>query len=99
MTVFKREIKKRRQHLHRQFDGNKLHPVKGFAFRQTVEQFARAFAHKVFEAVNGGWRGDGLHGLALRRVARLIHGNEVFQLEIIVWIVLDGVVKHKAYSQ
>ena len=81
-SILEREVEQRRQHLRGEFDRNLVHPVEGFAARESVEHRADAASDQSFEIGEIVWRDDRLHHLALRLVPGRIHGDEHRQLEV-----------------
>ncbi len=71
-----REIEQGGEHLRGQLDRDPLHPVEGLVARQVVEDGGGALADQHGELVEMRRREHRLHGLALRTVLRLVHGDE-----------------------
>ena len=81
-AVLEGEVEQRRQHLHRQLDGDAVHPIEGLAARQPVQDAADALADDAFQLRQVVRRDDGLHRLALLVVPRRVHRDEHRQLEL-----------------
>src|SRR5262245_66280443 len=57
-----------------------MNPVERLVARQPIEHFARALADETLEAGDVGGCRNWRHRLALRRVARRVHANEIADL-------------------
>src|SRR5262245_51209683 len=65
-----------------------MNPVERLVARQPIEHFARALADETLEAGDVGGCRDWRHRLALRRVARRVHANEIADLSA-YWLIGD----------
>ena len=81
-AVLPGEVEQHREHLRGQLDRDAVDPVEHFVPRQVVEAFGRALADVDRELVEMGRREHRRHGLALRRVPRLVHRDEALAAQI-----------------
>ena len=70
------KVEQHRQHLRRQFDRHLVDPVERLVARQVIQHLRRTLADVGREFVQMRRREHRRHGLALRTVVRLVHGDE-----------------------
>ncbi len=81
-AVLPGEVEQHRQHLRGQLDRDRIDEIEHLVDRQIVETARRALADVDRKLVEIGRREHRRHGLALRGVARLVHGDETLASEV-----------------
>jgi hypothetical protein len=81
-AVLPGEVEQHGEHLGGQFDRNFLDPIEHIIPWQIIEALSRSPANVDCELVEMGRREHRRHGLALRAMAGLIHGDEALAAQI-----------------